>query len=421
MQKIINAVHKIENGEVDQGLAQLEELENTTNHETKFELAETYYALGHIDKAKKLVDDLLMMYPDEGELYTFSAELLIDQDQEDEAIEMLLEIKEDDPAYLRSLLLLADLYQMQGLDEVAEQKLLKAIEKAPDEPIVSFGLGDFYLARGDFQKSLPHLKKAYHANVEMEGLNIALRLAEAYSGTGEYEEALKLYQEGLDQQLDIHALFNYGYTAYQIEQYELAIEQFNTLKELDPEFSSVYPYLAKCYEVLHRYEEAIKIINEGLSVDQYNEELYVHGGKLSFKMKNREKGEEYLREVVAINPSHFEAIRTLAGFLKHENRFDDLIDLVEYLKDIGEGDPVLTWYEAVARYENDDIDQAKECFEAVKVDFADDVDFLEEYGKFLMENGERQESLRLFKQAITLDETRLNIKEFIDYLEEDIQ
>ncbi|WP_078428487.1 tetratricopeptide repeat protein [Alkalihalobacterium alkalinitrilicum] len=420
MGKIIEAVKKIESGQVDQGLAQLAELENTSNHETKFELAEAYYSLGHLEKVKKIINDLLLLYPDEGELYTFYAELLIDLGQEDEAIEMLLEVNDDDPVYVRSLLLLADLYQMQGLDEVAEQKLLKAIEKAPDEPIVSFGLGDFYLDRGDFQKSLPHLKKAYYANVKLEEMNIALRLAEAYSGTGEYEEALKFYAEGLDQQLDIHAIFNYGYTAYQIEKYELAIDQFTTLKELDSEFSSVYPYLAKCFEALHRYEDAIKVINEGLAVDQFNEELYVHGGKLSFKMNNRDKGEEYLREVIAINPSHFEAVRTLAGFLKHEGRYEDLIDLVEHLKDIGEGDPALTWYEAVARYENDEMDKAKECFEAVKEDFTEDVDFLEEYGKFLMENGERNESLTLFKKAITLDESRLNIKELINYIEEDL-
>ncbi|WP_209122607.1 lipopolysaccharide assembly protein LapB [Alkalihalobacillus sp. BA299] len=421
MHKIVEAVQKIENGKVDQGLAQLAELENTSNHETKFELAETYYSLGHLEKAKQMVDDLMLLYPDEGELYTFSAELLIDLDQEDEAIEMLLEIKEDDPAYLRALLLLADLYQMQGLDEVSEQKLLMAVEKAPDEPIVSYGLGDFYLARGDFQKSLPHLKKAYYAKVKLDGMNIALRLAEAYSGTGEYEEALKLYAEGLDQQLDIHALFNYGYTAFQIEQYELAIEQFNTLKELDPEFSSVYPYLAKCYEALHRFDDALKVIKEGLNVDQFNEELYVHGGKLSFKMNNSNQGEAYLREVIAINPSHFEAVRTLAAFLKHENRYDDLIDLIEHLKDIGEGDPVLTWYEALARYESDEMDKAKECFDAVKVDFGEDADFLEEYGKFLMENGERIESLRVLKQVITIDDTRLHIKELINYLEEDLQ
>ena len=45
---------------------------------------------------------------------------------EEEAILILEKIHEDDPSFPESLLLLADLYQMEGLYEVSEQKLLKA-------------------------------------------------------------------------------------------------------------------------------------------------------------------------------------------------------------------------------------------------------------------------------------------------------
>ncbi|GAE34569.1 tetratricopeptide repeat protein [Halalkalibacter akibai] len=153
----MNAIEKvmqgIEQGHVEKGLTELASLEKTGDHQLKYDIAEAYYQLGHIDKAKNLVDELLMLYPDEGSLYAFAAELLIDLDEEDEAIELLLEIKEHDPAYLQAQLLLADLYQLQSLDEVAEQKLLKAAEKAPNEPIISYGLGEFYLGRGDYIKA----------------------------------------------------------------------------------------------------------------------------------------------------------------------------------------------------------------------------------------------------------------------------
>ncbi|WP_269757997.1 hypothetical protein [Thalassobacillus sp. C254] len=59
---------------------------------------------------------------DEGELYILAAEIAIDLDEEEDAIEWLLEIKEEDSTFLQAQLLLADLYQLQGLDEVAEDK-----------------------------------------------------------------------------------------------------------------------------------------------------------------------------------------------------------------------------------------------------------------------------------------------------------
>ncbi|HHY21633.1 MAG TPA: hypothetical protein GX525_07075, partial [Bacilli bacterium] len=155
-------VDDIAAGHVEEGLAQLESLEKTANDEQKYTLAEAYFELGHIELAHALIDELLEIYVDEGELYAFKAELLIDDGKEDEAIEILLEISEQDPAYLRGQLLLVDLYQLQGLDEVAEQRLISAYEQNKSEPLLVYALGEFYLQRGDYNKSIPYLKQSYY-------------------------------------------------------------------------------------------------------------------------------------------------------------------------------------------------------------------------------------------------------------------
>ena len=43
---------------------------------------------------------------------------------EDDALELLLTVPDDAPEYPQALLVLADYYQMQGLFEVAEQRIL---------------------------------------------------------------------------------------------------------------------------------------------------------------------------------------------------------------------------------------------------------------------------------------------------------
>ncbi|WP_245308165.1 tetratricopeptide repeat protein [Halalkalibacter urbisdiaboli] len=417
---MINAIEKamddIEAGKVEEGLSTLEKVSKTADHETKYSIAEVYYELGHLDKAKALIEELLMLYPDEGSLFIFLAEIMIDANEEDEAIDLLLEVSEEDPTYLQAQLLLADLYQMQALDEVAEQKLLSAAKKAPDEVVISYGLGEFYLDRGDYVKSIPYLKKALHQKDELPNVHIELKLAEAYSASGQFEEAMQYYREGLTDHLDPHALFGYGFTAFQIGDMIIAIEQLEALKALDPDFTSLYPYLAKAYEAENRIDEAVETLKDGMAVDEYNEQLYILAGKLSFKQHRPEDGEHFLRKVIALNPSNIEAIHTLAAYLKHDKQFEELLELISHTKSYGEDDPLLTWYEAVALKEADDYEGAFQRFLEVEKGFAEDPDFLEEFGYFLLEYGMREKAIDCFQSLMEMDSSRLEIKELLDEL-----
>ncbi|KHF40325.1 tetratricopeptide repeat protein [Halalkalibacter okhensis] len=414
MNVLEKAISAIESGSVEQGLEQLEKLEKNADHQLKHEIAELYHELGHVEKSKKIIDELLMLYPDEGSLYAFAAELLIDMDQEDEAIELLLEIKENDPAFLQAQLLLADLYQMQSLDEVAEQKLLLAAKAAPNETIISYGLGEFYLERGDYIKSIPYLKKAVHASDRLPNIHVELLLADAYSASGQFEDALKYYETGLKNHLDPNALFGYGFTAYQVGDMILAIEQLEALMALDPDYSSLYPYLAKAYEAEGKLEDAFETLEKGMKVDEFNESLYIHAGKLSFKKQNPVEGEKLLRKVIALNPSNIEAVQTLAAYLKHTESYEELLELMEHMRDYGEEDSLYTWYEATALKEQDDYEKAYERYQEIKESFQDDVDFLEEYGYFLLEYGLRDQAITNFKKVLEFQPERGDIVELLE-------
>ncbi|MFC0559895.1 tetratricopeptide repeat protein [Halalkalibacter alkalisediminis] len=417
MNVIEKAIQDIENGSVNEGLSELARIEKQADHQMKYDIAEIYHSLGHIEKAKKIIDELLMLYPDEGTLYALAAELLIDMDQEDEAIELLLEIKEDDPAFLQAQLLLADLYQMQSLDEVAEQKLLLAAQKAPEETIISYGLGEFYLERGDYIKSIPYFKKAVHGSEPIPNVHVELLLAEAYSASGQFEDALTYYKEGLKNHLEPNALFGYGFTAYQVGDMILAIEQLESLLALDPDYSSLYPYLAKAYEAEGRLDDALETLKNGIKVDEFNEQLYVHAGKLSFKRQQPEEGEQFLRKVIAINPSNIDAVQTLAAYFKHNNLFDELLDLMTHMKEYGEEDTLFTWYEATALKELDEFEDAYKRYVEIEAHFKEDIDFLEEFGYFLLEYGMRAEAKKKLQQYLIFEPENADIIELLESLD----
>ena len=60
----------------------------------------------------------------------------------------------DDPNYPEALLLLADLFQMEGLYEVSEQKLLEAKKLLPNEGVIDFALGELYSEEGKFIEAI---------------------------------------------------------------------------------------------------------------------------------------------------------------------------------------------------------------------------------------------------------------------------
>lgn len=423
MGKLQQALAYIEAGNIDKGLTLLSELEKDANEDLMYILAEAYYELGHLEKAHKIIDQLLDIYPNDGELLAYKAELLIDLDNEDEAINLLTDINEDDPAYLKAQLLLADLYQMQGFDEVAEQKLLKVNELVPDDPHVAFALGDFYLSRSDYHKSIPYFKQLYY-DEENAGMfhkgEIELKLAEAFSGIGEFEEALEFYEKGLKEKTQIHALFQYGYIAFQLERYDVAIKQFQKLKELEPNYAGLYPYLAKCFEAKDMLDEALKTLKEGMEIDEFNEALYVHAAKLCFKKQDPKSGEKFLKQVIQLNPSFFEAIRTYAAFLKHEERYQDLLQLIEKYKETGEEDPLIVWYEAYCLHKEEEFEKAKERFSEAYKYFANDPDFLEDYSLFFLENGYKKDALEMMEKALQIDGSKHHLQEMAVQLQEEI-
>ncbi len=419
MERLKQAVSLIESGNFEKGLAELKEVRKEADHEGLYDLSNIYYSLGLIEDSRDVVEELLIHYPNEGELLVQAAECYVDLEQEQEAIAALNKIDENDAAYPPALLLLADLYQTEGLEEVAEQKLLQAKRLSPDEPIIDFGIGEFYLTQGHHLKAVPYYESVLGTKGELANENIESRLAEALSGSGQFEEALTYYEKGLENVREINALFGYGFTALQISEYRKSINAFNELKDLDPQYSTLYPYLAKAYEEEGATTEAIQVLAQGIKVDEFNEELYLQASRLSFKTHDNASGEQYLRELLAINPTHIEAAKTLATYLRTEERYDDILDLLRNIEEGDQSDPYLDWSAATAYAQVEEYKDAIKRYENAYTYFKNDPIFLEEYGSFLIEEGRRKEAVEAFKLALKLDPTLVHLEEEVLRFEEE--
>ncbi|PFE04241.1 hypothetical protein COE15_10610 [Bacillus cereus] len=418
MQKFEQAVSYIENGEAEKGLELLKELVKQGTDEEKYDIARYYHTLGFIDEALAITEDLRLLYPEESEFTIFLAELYIDLDKEDEAIEVLHDIPEDDELYVQSLLLVADLFQMQGFDDVAEQKLLKAKEMMPEEPVITFGLAELYSSKGEEQKAIAYYESLLAEHKVMGGVVIALRLAETLSAIGNWEEAITYYEEGLEEQKDIHSLFGYAFTLYQGEEYQRAIGAWKELKELDPEYASLYMYLAKCYEKEGMLQESYETLHEGIKIDELSVPLYVELANIAAKIGKLAEAEELLQKALQLDPGHLGAILKYAYILKEQEKYEELIAAVENAMDSGEQDTQLLWDLAFAKKQLEMYSDALKHYESAYTSFKNHPDFLEEYGYFLLEEGLRREAKEVFTRLLQLDPTQIHIEELLYNLED---
>lgn len=414
MEIIMEAVHLMEKKQTKEAMDLLERHLPTANEDEKFTIAELYIQWGIYHEASYILQELLHHYPDESELRVMLADIYIELDDDEQAIDLLNEINPDDPAYIQTLIQLADLYQAQGLFEVAEQKLLAAKQLDPEEAVINFALGELAFSTGEYQKAITYYEKVLPKTNEIANISINDRLAEAYAGSGEYELALTYFQEIESENPD--TLFKYGFTAAHANRNDIAIKAWEHVIEIDPHYLSVYYELAKAYETEERTNEAYETINKGLQLDDFNKELYFYAANLAHQINKNDESEKYIREAVAIDPDYKDAVLFLIEILKAQEKYDEIRELLVEIKKSGADDPLYDWEHARALNKlelyNDALIQYDEAYNRL----SQDSDFLKEYGYFLTEEGETETAIGVFQKYLEIQPLDTDVAEYLDRL-----
>lgn len=418
MNTVEKAIDLLRKGEFEQAKILINRIKASESVEDLLILAEEMFQLGFMEEAKDLFEHLIAMYPGEGELIVSLAEILVDMDQEDEAMLLLEKIDPKDEVYPSALLLEADLYQLQGMEEVSERKLLMAKDLLPDEVLIDFALGELYFQQGKDQKAIESYNLVLPHETEIGGVNINQRVAEALSSTGRFEEAMPYYETAIGEKLEINTLFEYALTAYQAGFFETAINKFIELKELDPEYHSLYLPLARSYEQLEELDKSLETAKDGIRADQFNKELYLFAGKITIKKGKAEEAEALFREALAIDPGYLEAALTLLKLLSQAEKHEDVLETIESIRSYGEDDPQFDWLSAVSQQNLEQYKEALNSYHKAYNSFNNNQDFLEDYGFFLIEEGDRHTSREIFNRLQKMDPANDEYALVLERLEE---
>lgn len=403
MASIKDIQHAVEQGDPRSVNESIEAYLLSGDPEEQYDLSEWLAEIGYVEEAIKVLEHLQFVFPEESQLTVDRANLLIEVDREDEALNALMEISKDDELYPQVLVTLADLFQLQGLIEAAESRLNEAIELLPEEPLLQQAKAELLLDSGRYLESAKIYQDLKREGTQLEGVDLSERLAEVYSAGAAYEEALPFYEEALKETQKPDVLFGAAFAAFQTRQYEMAVRRLDELIGLDPDYFSAYLLRAQSLNMAEDYEGAYHAILKGIERDEYDKELYLFAGKLALKLGNAQEGVENLRQAIALDPEYMEAIYTLVSYFHAEELDEDTLELAESV--IESGDDWAGLYPMIAEaYERtEQFAKAGEYFGKAHPAFRDDPNFLEKYARFLIEEGKRGEALEIIKELQALE------------------
>ena len=393
----------LERGQLDTAQQFFDQSLRQDSDELVYSLAEELYALGFLDESRRAYQQLLAKYPEEDEVRTALADIAIEDGDIDDAQNYLAQIQPDSDSYLRALLVKADIYQSEGLNEAAEHSLLQAEKLAPDEDIIQFALAEFYFANQAYQKAISRYRALLlKGKREMSRVDLVARIGVAYAQIGQYDHAIGYLEQIKPELMTLDTRFQLAILYQETHRENEAIRLFNDILDVDPKYTSVYPLLGQAYTQVHQLEDAYRTYQAGLAQDESNVLLYRLAGQAAEKLGDTAAAEAYYLKGLAVDESDVATIIALTDLLFAQQRYDDVIARLTAAMQEDVVDPQFYWSLARAYQAIGETEKAAENWETAAPLFQDNSAFLRDLVDWYHEQGQPEAEIKALKQYLFL-------------------
>ncbi|WP_180542558.1 tetratricopeptide repeat protein [Staphylococcus haemolyticus] len=371
----------------------------SNNDDALFILGETLYNFGLTPQGLEVFRTLYHKYPDESELLIYFIEGLMSENQTDEALEYLSQVA----ISTEKLMLEADLYQQINMTEVAIDKLIEARELEPNDPIIHFALAEMLYFDGQYLRATREYEVVLDTGeYEVNGINLFARMADCALQSGNYSDAINLYDEINEDEMTSEDFFK---KAIAYEKNDITHEAIKITKNLlskDPDFIQGYFYLQSLYENEKNYPDAIETGKEGLRLNQFYKELMVSTGSLEIEHGDANEGVELLKQALEVDNAYHEPLLILSDLFRNEEDYEAIIALLSYV-DEDDLDPVFMWHLAHAFGQEERDKEAQHFFELAYPTTKTQSAFLNDYYYYLIEIGYKEKAKTILQQLIEMD------------------
>ena len=366
-----------------------------------YELATYLEGIGFYPQAKEIY---LKIVEDFAEVHLNLAAIASEDGQIEEAFAYLEEIQADSDWYVSALALKADLYQMEGLTDVAREKLLEALTYSED-PLLILGLAELDSELENYQEAIQGYAQLDNRLIyEQTGISTYQRIGFAYAQLGKFETATEFLEKALELEYDDLTAFELASLYFDREEYQKAVLYFKQIDTISPDFEGYEYGYSQALHKEHQVQEALRIAKQGLEKNPFETRLLLAASQFSYELHDASSAEDYLLTAKEDAEDTEEILLRLATIYLEQERYEDILDLQSE-----EPENLLTkWMIARSYQEMDDLDTAYEHYQELAGDLKDNPEFLEHYIYLLRELG-------------YFEEAKVNAQAYLKLVPDDVQ
>ena len=366
-----------------------------------YELATYLEGIGFYPQAKEIYLKIVENFP---EVNLNLAAIASEDGQIEEAFAYLEEIKSDSDWYVSALALKADFYQLEGLTDVAREKLLEALTYSED-PLLILGLAELDSELENYQEAIQGYAQLDNRTIyEQTGISTYQRIGFAYAQLGKFETATEFLEKALELEYDDLTAFELASLYFDQEEYQKAVLYFKQLDTISPDFEGYEYGYSQALHKEHQVQEALRIAKQGLEKNPFETRLLLAASQFSYELHDASGAENYLLTAKEDAEDTEEILLRLATIYLEQERYEDILDLQS-----DEPENLLTkWMIARSYQEMDDLDTAYELYQELAGDLKDNPEFLEHYIYLLRELG-------------YFEEAKVNAQTYLKLVPDDVQ
>ena len=365
------------------------------------ELAYYLEGIGFYPQARQIYEKLAPVFP---EVNLNLATIASEDGQIEEAFAYLEEIQPNSDWYVSALVLKADFYQMEGLTDVAREKLLEA-RSYSDDPLLIFGLAELDSELGNDLEAIKSYAQLDNRELyEQTGISTYQRIGTAYARLGKFESAIEFLEKALELEYEDQTAFELASLYFDQEEYQKAVLYFKQLDTISPDFEGYEYGYSQALHKEHQTEQALQIAQQGLKKNPFETRLLLLASQLSYELHQPEQAEAYLLQAQEDAEDQEEILLRLATMYQEQERYEDILALEVY-----EPENLLTkWMIARSYQETEDLDAAFESYQELLPELKENPEFLEQYIYLLRELGK-------------FEEAKVQIQSYLNLVPDDIQ
>ena len=366
-----------------------------------YELATYLEGIGFYPQAKEIYLKIVENFP---EVHLNLAAIASEDGQIEEAFAYLEEIQADSDWYVSALALKADLYQLEGLTDVAREKLLEALTYSED-PLLILGLAELDSELENYQEAIQGYAQLDNRTIyEQTGISTYQRIGFAYAQLGKFETATEFLEKALELEYDDLTAFELASLYFDQEEYQKAVLYFKQLDTISPDFEGYEYGYSQALHKEHQVQEALRIAKQGLEKNPFETRLLLAASQFSYELHDTSGAENYLLAAKEDAEDTEEILLRLATIYLEQERYEDILDLQSE-----EPENLLTkWMIARSYQEMDDLDTAYDHYQELAGDLKDNPEFLEHYIYLLRELG-------------YFEEAKVNAQAYLKLVSDDVQ